>query len=93
MQVHSIAFHATAEANGTAVSCEVTVATKGSGDTDGSGVLNITDAVQAYYHVNGKMILDADAQKRADVAPAYGALNIQDAVTIYYAVNGKMSIL
>lgn len=83
---------ATAEANGAAVSCEVTVATKGNGDTDASGTLNITDAVQAYYHVNGKITLEADAQKRADVAQLYGTLNIQDAVTIYYTVNGKMSI-
>lgn len=61
------------------------------GDVNDDGVVNITDAVQLYYHVNGKVTLDETALARGDVAQPAG-VNIADAVTIYYRVNGKIDI-
>ncbi len=66
---------------------------KGNGDTDGNGTINIQDAVQCYYHVNGKIVLKEDAQARADVSDPIGSLTIRDAVTVYYLVNGKIDTL
>lgn len=58
------------------------------GDVSGDGTVNITDAVQLYYHVNGKITLDEAALARGDVASPEG-VTIADAVMIYYLVNGK----
>ncbi len=63
------------------------------GDVTGDGRINISDAVQLYYHVNGKIMLDDQQCARGDVAPVAGTINIADAVRLYYFVNGKMSTL
>ncbi len=58
------------------------------GDVNSDGTVNIADAVQLYYHVNGKVTLDETALARGDVADPEG-INIADAVMLYYRVNGK----
>ncbi len=61
------------------------------GDVTGDGTVNIMDAVQLYYHVNGKTTLSEDALARGDVAAPAGNVNITDAVMVYYFVNGKIA--
>ncbi len=56
------------------------------GDINKDGAVNINDAVQLYYHVNGKTQL-AD-ESIADIT-GDGAVTIADAVQLYYFVNGK----
>ncbi len=60
------------------------------GDINTDGKVTIMDAVQLYYHVNGKTLL-ADTT-RADIN-GDGKINITDAVTLYYYVNGKVGAI
>lgn len=59
------------------------------GDVTRDGKININDAVQLYYHVNGRVTLDPEALLFADVAQPTDAITIADAVTLYFSVNGK----
>ncbi len=68
----------------------ISAAHDGTGDIDGNGMLSIMDAVQLYYHVNGKITL-SDTEN-ADITRD-GKINIADAVALYYHVNGKIDTL
>ncbi len=59
------------------------------GDVTRDGKVNINDAVQLYYHVNGKVTLDSVSLLFADVTKPDGTINIADAVMLYFTVNGK----
>ncbi len=63
------------------------------GDVNMDGTVNIQDAVQLYYYVNGKLELSDEALAIGDVAEPVGTVNIQDAVVLYYFVNGKIDTL
>ncbi len=58
------------------------------GDINVDGKLNIADAVQLYYHVNGKTLLSEASLLFADYS-GDNQLSIVDAVQLYYKVNGK----
>lgn len=59
------------------------------GDITGDGKINIQDAVQLYYYVNGKVALNDEALTAANMN-GDAKVNIQDAVSLYYMVNGKV---
>ncbi len=58
-----------------------------SGDVSGDFAVNVTDAVQLYYHVNGKMALTDEALANAGFVS--DSVSIADAAQLYYFVNGK----
>lgn len=63
------------------------------GDVTSDGTVNIADAVQLYYYVNGKITLTDKQLAAGDVAAPAGSHTIADAVQVYYYVNGKLSKL
>lgn len=62
------------------------------GDVNGDDSVTIADAVQLYYHVNGRIVLDEVSLLHGDVALPENEITIADAVTLYYYVNGKLQI-
>lgn len=58
------------------------------GDINFDGKLTVADAVQLYYHVNGKTQLPEQSLPFSDYS-GDNQLTITDAVQLYYKVNGK----
>lgn len=58
-----------------------------SGDVNGDFTVNVTDAVQLYYHVNGKLTLTDEVLANAGLVS--DSVSIADAAKLYYFVNGK----
>lgn len=59
------------------------------GDTDGSGKIDIVDAVMVISHINGISPLNEEQSKRADIDGEKG-ISITDAVTIIGYINGTL---
>lgn len=75
------------------VNATVTVAgvvTKG--DIDGNGKVELVDALQLFYHVNNKIVIDEAQLPVADIDGS-GTIELVDALQAFYFVNNKISAL
>lgn len=62
------------------------------GDINRDGRVSLTDAMRAFYAVNGQIVLDVEEAALADVNDD-GEVDIQDAMRIFYCVNGVIDSL
>lgn len=84
---------AVTEAGGVTAACTVQVVEKGSGDVNGDGTVDLSDALRLFQYINGKLTLDDEALARADVAKNYGSVELADAIRVFFYINGKQSEL
>lgn len=61
------------------------------GDIDGSGAVNMFDALRLYSHVSGMIFLPISQQKRADIT-ADGVIDSHDAILLYREASGIGSV-